>query len=383
MIGVITLLTFFFPIISILFSFVGLIFSKKNKKLYSILFSISVASLAFLYISPNTDDLYRHHLSVISYSNMSFGEMLNNLSLDIEKVPIIIEFFVCKLGNVNYLQLFTTFLTYFMITNLSIKYINKDDSLFLSSLIIITPLIFIKYLAIVSNIWFILASCFFAYGVYYDYVDKKRLKSILFIILSIFTHSSMLFSLFILLVFKLFKNKLSIKTCLFTIIFLAMINTIILLLNQYFGHLELVKLIYSYYVPYLTNKEFEESLNPTRLVIIQYIRIIPYLLFFITNRNKNNQIDNLAMLFSLFSIVLGFTTTFAMRYVNILPLIGHNLIVSSFRDKENKISIFSKMSLLVIISIWLVYQIYSFRLYKFDSLSINMFKNIALLLLSK
>ena len=375
MIGIIGILTIITPILSIMISLLLLLIDKKHRFFYSICLSISLASLAYLYISPNYDDLYRHHLDVVAYRNIGFKELCNTLFLSIEKIPIIIEYVVCKIGKTNLLQFIVTFFSYFNILYVINRKTNKTNSILQYGLILIFTLVSFSYLTIISNLWFILAASLFCVGIIKQYDDNKKI-CYLYYVLAIFTHSSMIFPLLMLLLFRFLKYKISLKTILMLIIIFISMKGMVMFLHNTFNNNFTLEL-YNYYLPYFENTEFIQDLHPFKLMVIYLIKLIPYILIFLLYKNmKNEKINKISIYFALIVLIMYCFSSFSVRFIPIVQLLGIGMLTELFNKQKSAKKIIVIFLVIIISFVWIGYNYWQIKNMSFYNLNNNIYKNI-------
>lgn len=385
MFAILGIITIIFPILGVFFSTLGLIFSEKNKTIYSILISISLATLAYLYIPPYTDDLYRHHITLLTYTNMNFGDFFSLLSSDFEKIPLLFYFIISKFNRVNLLQFTVTFFTYCNIFYLINKFYKKGDSIFKYFIILMFTFFSFAYLGIISNLWFMLASSIFCIGIYKDYVENNNKSAILYYILALFTHSSIIFSLSMLMLFKFFKHKISLKLIIILVIGFSSMGIILKYLSSNYD-IAVFKLLYEYYVPYFENTKFIEDMHPLKLMIIYLIKITPYILIYIFNKNlRNNQLNKISIYFSIIVLVLYGFSSFSVRFIPIVQLSGIPLLSSSFEEikKGKRYNMFFILLIIIITGIWFIFNVWQARNFNFYDLYNSLLRNIILIIESR
>lgn len=375
--AIIIILTFLFPIIGIIFSFCGMIFSKKYKLLYSICASLSLATLAYLYVPTSIEDLYRHHLNVLKYTYITNKDFINILLTEIEKIRILIEYIVCKIGNVNLLQFMVTFITYMLIFNIVNKNFNKNDSNFKYALILLFTFFSFSYMSIISNLWYMLAVSIFSLGIYKEYNESKKICAYILYILSILVHSSIIFPLGLLILFKIFKNKINIKLVLFMLILFSSIGIILNFLVVNYNN-AIISELYNYYLPYFENAEFISSMHPTRLMIIYLIKLIPYFLIYtFNNKDDSKDIDKLSICYMYAIFILYMFSSFSVRFIPIVQLCGIDILLNCFNQMKNKKYNLVFLLIMTLIGIiWILFHIYQAKYYNFYDINSNLYRDI-------
>lgn len=189
------ILTFCLPIISIPLNFIGIILSSgKTRKCYCILFALSLATLAYIWIPNESSDLYRYHQQMELMNGHDLGFFLSSAKEAFEPAHHLIKYIVAQTGNYGLLQFIGVFLCYFGITWLACDYAEMKTMKRSSfTLILFYALVANGFIYYASAIWCYLAIICIAIGLYLQFFKEKKYLQYVFFILAACLHIGTLY----------------------------------------------------------------------------------------------------------------------------------------------------------------------------------------------
>ena len=357
------------PVIAIPLLIVGLIKDKKHRYIYLLILAFFLSVIAFNVTPKMNEDLYRHHDDVLRFGTMENTAFINILKSNSELLSLILKRFIYKLGNVNYLQFFITFIDYSIVFYIINDYNSKkENDLKFIGIISLFTIISFSYMTIISNLFNTLALIIFSLGLYFDYSNKKnKLLCYILYISPILIHSSLILPLVILIIFKITGNKVNLKNIIIIFVGLFLIPNIISILNRMFSF-GIINEINSFYKNYFINQEQFGYLHTTRILFIYMIKLIPYFVAYFFVKDKNS-LDDFSMLVLLIIITLFFQSTFSIRYIPIVQLCGLPMICKMLKNISKKNSYIMIIIILLITFVQIYFQYLQIRQSNFESFS--------------
>ncbi|MCR5223582.1 MAG: EpsG family protein [Bacilli bacterium] len=379
MVLVVSILYFILPIISLSISLIAMVISKKKHR-YAIFVALSLAAIAYLYVPGSSDDLYRNQLVAYKLFYSSDLYIFNRLLTDIEKIPIIINMLVLKMGKINLLQFIVTFISYFNILYVVNREYKKENGTISYVIVLLFTIASFSYLSIVSNLWFMLASTLLSIGIIKYLKDDNIVVGVVFMILSLFTHSSMIFPIGMFIIYIINGKKFSFKLSIALFVIFSMIGVILNYLVLKYNNI-FINELYRYYIPYFEDTSFANSMHSTRLMILYMVKLIPYILtFFYYGGFKDDNVSNCSMHFALIVASLFVFSSFSVRFIPIVQLLGVGMIYKLFNDKTKSLyKVFLHLIVIAITIVWIFlnyYQIKKMNFYNFDNGLVSNIVNI-------
>lgn len=355
---------------------------KKNTRgiLYSILIGTTLGLAAYYFVPPNDYDLYRHHLIVNSLSQIKFSKfLLISNKIDLEILPLFYSYIISKIGNIDLLQFFVVSIGYSILFYLLYDYRKRTNLNNINFIVILLFTIFgFHALYFISGLYCYIAIIIFSLAFYNEYVRNGNKKiSYLLYLSTLFIHNSMFFAVFILIVYKLFKDKINIKSlviCLGIVIFatyiLQYLNSII--------DFQILKTITNMYTNYIERNNSMKKFYSGTVLFIEVSKLIITLLciFLQKERKKSKGINGFIILLSLCTILMIPRSRVMIRFVMLIQFLGIVPIMDYFKSKnKNRIFIFTIITVLS-----MIYILYFYRLFynqNFSNLfSEKIFRNI-------
>lgn len=362
MVLILSVLFCFFPIIICPLLGLGIIFSSKFKKIYSLLFALSLALIAYIWVPSDTYDLFRWHVEMQSLAFYNFQHFISYGFSQFEFLNYLIKYLISLTGDLNLVQFFVTFIGYYCIFWMISDYSKRKNigkfSLFIT---LIFTCLSLYYIDFISGLWFYFAVIIFSLGIYCDYIIKTKFIHYILYVISIFLHMSTVYLLFLLIYNKLFKRKsLFFKLLIIILIFLLPGIIIPFLYNKF--DIDFISKIYKLYNSYFVNGVQFAQLHNGNNLLLALCRIVPYIIIiysFKLNLKKDNYKYYHFLIFTIVSVLLLIiSATVFIRFVYFIQLIFIPLLLDFFN--ENKIT-YNKLIVLVIIlivSICLIYKQY-------------------------
>lgn len=364
-----TTIFFLVPILGIFLVVLGFfIDSKKSSIGYALMIGLFFGIVSYYFIPPETYDLFRHHEVVQKVMGFSLQEFLNiskgmsaQLS-EVEFLPLCISYLVGITGNVNLLQFVIVSLGYTILFYLLYDY-RKESNISTFSFIILTFFIFLGFNALnfISGLWFYLATLIFALAFYFDYIKKKKkFLCYLLYIIPVLLHTALIFPLAILVLYKFFGNKLSMKVILITVCGLTFPIFILHFLNQIISiplFMTIERMYHSYFTQNDSMYVFYGGI--TFLLEIVKLGIVIGAIYFQNKRYKYKGINGFILLLSIAILVMVPQTIIMIRFCMLLQFIGIVPLLDSFSSiTKNKV-----LYLFVILFITFISFFYQMRLF--------------------
>ncbi|HPF83774.1 MAG TPA: EpsG family protein [Bacilli bacterium] len=366
------------PLIAVIVAAIGLIIGKeKHHKIYFLIIAFALAIIAYYFNPSSSDDLFRHHNDVITISNMSQTRIFGYLIGSSEQLSFILKYLVGLTGNVDLLQFIITFISYiimfYLIDDSSKKYnVSKITFIFIT---IFTAISF-NYLTICSNLFNTLGLLVFSLGLYLEYnkENKKVLAYILYVI-SALIHFSLLFAIFILLLFKLLGEKTNIKAIYLLLVIFLFIGPIIEFMYRNID-LGIVKEIQTFYNNYFINQNEFEYLHTTNVLVVYLSKLLPYTIIYLFFKQEKTKLSDFAFLMTIAIVGLFPSSTFSIRFIPIVQLTGLPMLFSYFKNNGREFKILLITLITILIGVYTYYQYTQLHTRMSFDYSSLMFKNI-------
>lgn len=240
---VVLLLAFVFtltlPILSIPFSFVGMIFGEgKIRKVYAFLLAFSLAIVAYTWVPDSTMDLYRHHLQVSALKEFNTGQLWSYIGDNLEPLHYFTKYFVAQLGDRDLLQFFVVLIGYFELFWVVCDYFNckktKTSVILFTTIYIVTAL---NYIGFISGLWFYLAAINTVLAIYLSYFKRTKFVHYLLYLVAACLHVGAVYIIVVVLLFSkvAFFKKLKLSTMTLVALVALSFGAIVSLSNSIFG----------------------------------------------------------------------------------------------------------------------------------------------------
>lgn len=301
------------PILSFPFILYGIYKQDKNS-LYLMAFFLGIVA----FLTPPVTDLYRHTLDYFYYQSLPWKNFIETIDEDV--ITQIISYSFAHFG-INYAFVRLVFVTISLSIYFYIFYnllLEKKISRKIYFILWIVLLAGYNYFELVLGVRYGLATAFFIGAFYFLYLKKKILKSLIFIMLSSFTHF-FLFPISILM-FLFYYIPISINKRCFLILsgislgigFVLATNFILTYYNQQTAYID-----GQYGVEYTSNVSFKG-------LIYYYLKrlwIIPLFYFFIRDKSNYTQMRNIIYILILMFISVISLSVISGRIITIISIL--------------------------------------------------------------
>ena len=283
--------------------------SNIKQYIYIVLPALFLAILAYFF-KPYGDrscDLTEYYGWMDKMLTFNQKDLISYLFRGGEIIVMLYLYIIALIGNYQLLQVFPTFILYFIIFYIIYDYAKRNNiSKKYKFIVILTFLSLFKYIFVVSTFRYSLAYSIFTLGVYFDFIAKKKEKryKILYI-LPIFIHASTIILLFFRIFFN-FKNMKFFRFMLGLIFAVCLFPQIFIKIFYIFDFIPFVDYLFTKAEYYLINENVD--------IFLQYaFRISQSILFFILGIivykcNKKSKEKNYILhylIISLFTIIIA------------------------------------------------------------------------------
>lgn len=357
---------YLYLLITLILLYIVLINPKGNMIIKSLVFGLLFGIIAYNFIPHKDYDLMRHHLFIIDFiKNDNFNYLITKIHLhQYELIPTIYSYLIAKLNNINLSQFFIVTLGYSTMYYLVSDYAKKMN---LNKWYFIPILLFTIFgfyvLYFISGLYFYIAVILFSLAVYLDYQkDTNKIIVYLLYFLTLFIHDSLLFPMAILILYKLFKNRINVISIIIIsfVIYFSYDILSFLVLNK----LTFLEPIVRMYNAYMLNQDYMRRLYSNHIFFIEISKIITVLIFSLISSIKGikNKVNYLLILLSLSTIFMITKSIVMIRFAMIIQLIGIVPMIDYFKSSNNKKYKIIFYLILVTLSIYyLIYFIYTIR----------------------
>ncbi len=341
----------FIPIIGLIVTLFLYIFNHKSKGItYSIILALFFGLLAYHFIPLKVYDLYRHHQLVQQFMiDSSLTKLIAIIkNSDLEILPILISYLISFTNNKDLLQMIIVTTGYFILFYMMYDYRKKINISNLYFVLIVANIIFGFYLLyFISGLYFYVGIIIFALGFYLDYQKGQRYLPWLCYLISLLFHNSILFPLFILIIYKACKSKFSIK-CLLVIILIIIFPKYILEVLSNITNLKLFSnTLYMYNTYLLHNNHMFTHYHGTMFTVEIIKTVLITLISFYYLYKKEESKTNGYIVILLISTLLSMTMSIVMiRFIMLIQFISIPLFLK-FNLNKNKNKIFLIIMLLL------------------------------------
>ncbi len=305
-----------------------------------VLLSLFMALVAFLY--PPTHDLWRHNMMYYSYVLYPADSLIvtqNGSDYVLYSISSLFAKYEIPFEYVRFLFVFFSYLMYFKVfravvsQNLSLirnttDYVNCFWLMFF----------LIPFFDICCGLRQGFAVALYTYGVYLFYLKDKKLWGCVFLLLSVFTHFSMISVLPIVFLVKLRAFQIDVKRALV----LAVVAYAISL--SLFGYLNSTVEAFDEQSTYTTGSqgvgsdaEAARSIQSHITYAVYYCMAIPLIYFALKSKISNRRIANVTnWLLVLCGLVLPYFTV-SIRYVFIFAIVSIPLFIANIKSTKNRL----------------------------------------------
>lgn len=358
------------PLVAGIISILMIIFAKKKRFSYFIVLALVLAIFSYYYMPTVKDDLYRHHLEVISLGMLSHESFMMLISSRTEQLSLIMKYLISKTADVNLLQFIITLIDYLIIFYIlhttTQKYKLSNLSYFL--ILLFTVLSF-NYLTIISNLFNTLGLLIFSLGVFLEYgLNKNKIFSYILYIITPFIHSSMVVPIVLIILFKLMREKGSIKAMILIALGIMLIEPVLNFMVDTFNTSLFIELK-SFYNHYFINEENFSYLHTTSVLVLYLSKLIPFIIGYIFLKEKSDKETSFALVCTFAILALFTKSTFAIRFIPLVQMASISLLCKIYSSGNKQAKIFFGLIMIVLI-IFLGYYQY-IQLYNREFISIG------------
>lgn len=336
-----SLITIFFPILSLIYNLFCFIFIKNYRKLFAILLSISISSIAYVWNPAENYDLYHWHLEMLKFSNNNFKYLIETIKNNFEPLNYFLKYIFSKTGNFNLIQAFVSFFGYFEILWIIQDYSKKKNiSIFSVSLVTGFILSTIQFVNFISGLWFIFAIINFSTGIYLEYFCNNKKLALIFIVITPLIHIS---TIYVILVYILahIKSDKKIKSFLLVVLICSMfVGNIIVFIDKMINN-NIVHYIRHLYDTYFLQGSQYDYLHSGKNFIFSMFRLVFVLLsVYIVEKKTNVKLNRkyllIVSIFCVSTLVIIFSSKIYIRYAILVSIIGIPILLELFNKKITK-----------------------------------------------
>lgn len=330
------------PVITILFQ-IFFIIRGSRFALNMLIFSLGL--VGYIFVPSFTNDKTRYYERYEILKDLDFGGYVSYLIVQ-ARPDFIFESlnFLFATSNLNIQILFfliNTFSIYtiFRITDLITNYFSYNKYRKVCFFLILFSFA-LQHLY--SGIRFTFATCIFLWAIYYWQYKKELHKSIILILITVFTHFSMALPIGIFICYKLFPHFNYKSIYIISFVFLIVPKE---LLSQLFNLFQINEGYSTKVDLYVNQDDFitQNFENNVSSVIVYYIRnawiFLGYIMLFFTKREKNNHILQILFLFfAMVNVFYAFPTIYSRYLILVKFIFTIFLILRHLRIGNNKLT---------------------------------------------
>lgn len=377
------IVTFFFPMLSLIINAFNCIIVKKKKKIFAIFVALSLATVAYVWKPSSIYDLYKWHSEVKMFNNYNLNDLINHITINYEPMNYIIKYLCSKIGNINMLQSIVCFAGYYIILWIISDYTTQNKcNNFSFTIVSIFAILSVGYINFISGLWFNLAIITFALGIYLNYAKNTKWLHWVFYILSISIHISTVYILLILITSRILKVKKNFKIIIIISYFASLfIGPVLTFLNLNIN-ISIIHYIYKLYVSYFINGSQFSNLHTGINLYEAIIKLLICVLFICNSKDKIKEYNKEYLLFlailipSILALVFE-AKIIIVRYSFFVVLILIPLLLDYFTKEKNKKIICVTCGLLMFFNILAYRQFQAIEKAQLDKcIDNNMTRNI-------
>ena len=356
-------------------------FFDKDKKgiLYSILIGLTLGLVSYYFVPKVGYDLVRHQKVLFEITGMSFSNFIRNISnFNLEIIPMIYSYIVSFFKNLDLLQFFIISTGYTIIFYILYDY-RKRINMDLLPFFFITLFTFsgFQHLFFISGLYNYIAIIIFSLALYSEYVKgKDKKKCMIVYILTLFIHSSMFLPFGVLILYKIFREKLSLKLVLAAILIFLGSYVLVEQMNVLINN-NITNNLLSMYKSYVTNDDHFKLIYSGKILFIELSKLIVILsVILLGEKDKNKKLNGYIVILAIMTLLMIFKTRVAIRYIMLVGIVGLVPLMDYFKYENRRTKIFMLILVGAIGAFYLIYYIYTFTNQNFGNLSDNFMYNI-------
>lgn len=369
-----------FPIIGLPL-FLGCYIFHSNKKgiFYSILIGLTLGFITYYFIPPADYDLYRHQLIAKSIHNLPFDRFLIYSKVaELEFLPLLYSYFISFTENYNLLQFFVVSLGYTLMFYMMYDYRKKIEISNLSfALVVIFNIFGFNALYFISGLYYYIAIILFSFAFYNEYTKKgNKILSYIIYGLILLIHDSMFFPVGILLIFKLFKNKLNLKSLGLCILIFGLSYYVISFLSSMIN-LDIFTKVINMYNHYISNDYRMKKFYSGTIFIIEISKLALILATILLTKNKKalKKENGFIILLTVSTLLMMPKSMVMIRFIMAVQLIGIVPLMDYY--KKTKLTDIKLIMMIVLLILATLYVLYFVRVFKDENFTnLNAFNNI-------
>lgn len=334
-------------------------FSKhsKNSMVYSLLMALFMGIIAYHFIPLQSYDLYRHHQIYNSLVGADFKTFLAYLDMvDLEVLPMLVNFLLAKFQNMNLLQFSVITAGYFLLFYMLHDYrkkININTITFIG--IFCFTLFGFNVLNFFSGLWNYIAIIIFSFAAYLDYIkNTNKILPYLLYTLSFFFHSSMIFPLAILLIYKFFKNKFNLKTVVITVTIFLIPSVVLSFVNNLIEISLLKEIEYTFNSYFLKNSIMHNFYGSGTIMIeLMKLSVTVIAIFLQKEREKVSGLNGFILLLSICTLIMMPKSIVMIRFIMLVQFMGIIPLIDTFKN-------LTKKNLLCLLGLYIITAIFGY-----------------------
>lgn len=366
--SIICLLLFIaFPIIG-LPVYLGCYVFHSNKKgiLYSLLIGVTLGFITYYFIPPHDYDLYRHQFIARYIHNLPFDRFLAYSKVtELEFLPLLYSYFISFTENYNLLQFFIVSLGYTLMFYMMYDYRKKTTISNLSFILVVIFNIFgFNALYFISGLYYYIAIILFSFAFYNEYTKKgNKFLSYFLYGLVLLIHDSMFFPVVILLIFKLFNNKLNVRSLGLCILIFGLSYYVISILSSVINF-ELFTKVINLYNHYISNDYRMRKFYSGTIFIIEITKLLLILatIFMTKNKKPLSKENGFIILLAVSTLLMMPKSLVMIRFIMGVQLIGIVPLMNYYQ--KNKLTDIKLIMIAILCALGILYTLYFYRVFK-------------------
>jgi EpsG-like putative glucosyltransferase len=363
------------PLLSLPFVLIGYFYDPKNRTFYSILFGIIIGLIAYYLVPPESYDLYRHHLLVDDFSTYDTSYFFKTLADTSEPLQALVNYGISLTHNHNLLQFSIVAMGYSILLYIIGDFAKRNNitktSLFIVLAFTLTSFTCINFF---SGLWNYIAMLIFALAFYWDTSRKKSkwLTYPLYLITPLI-HSGMFFPVALLAIFKLFGEKINIRSVATMLAVFVAPSVLLPLINSLVDIPIFAQLEPMYNAYFLNGSQFVR-LYGGNVLVMELIKITIYVVIFIGLKGLSEQekkIRDYTLLLSFSTLLLIINSIVFLRFILLAQFIGAFTLMLFFNHLHTRKQLLSVIIIVVLSIFFTWYQYMTIRELNFDPLSFS------------
>lgn len=337
------ILTLCLPIVSIPLNFFGIIFSRgKVRKCYGLLFALSLAIMAFVWVPNESSDLFRYYQQMQEMEGRDFGLFLGSAKEAFEPIHHLLKYMVAQTGNFALLQFIGVLLCYFGMVWLACDYAEiKKMKNFTFALSLVFMLVANGFIYYASAIWCYLAIVCMAIGLYLQFFREKKYLQYFFFILAACSHIGALYVVVIVVLFGGLKIFREVRLPLLVTVFIIslMSGAILSVIGNMLGTGSAIgAAIVGMHNDYFVNGDQFKTLHEGWNLYLPFAdSIVGLVVGLWQSKNKTlHKYSSVVTYLSVFTIATILTAGVFLRFGLLIAIVASPLLIETFETVNNK-----------------------------------------------